>query len=56
MMPLEQLASKLQLPVPYALLLIATAVRDRQQTELVDLLPHAQRYINELAAMTFDEF
>ena len=51
--PLQQLADKLKLSQERALLLLATAARDRQQTEVSAFLPHAQRYINELAAMTF---
>ena len=56
MVPLEQLANRLRLSQERASLLLAAAVRDRQQTEQSDFLPHAQRYINELAAMTFDDF
>ena len=54
--PLEQLADKLKLSQERALLLLATAVRDRQQTEVSSFLPHGQRYIDELAALTFNDF
>ena len=56
MVPHEQLLARLNLSQEKALLLLATAVRDRQQTDPADFLPHAQRYINELAKMTFTDF
>ena len=53
---LEQLGAKLHVSQEKALLLLATAVRDRQQADVSAFLPYAQRYINELAAMTFSDF
>ena len=53
---LEQLGAKLHVSQERALLFLATAVRDRQQADVSAFLPYAQRYINELAAMTFVDF
>ena len=53
---MEQLGAKLQLSQDKALLFLAAAVRDRQQADVSAFLPYAQRYINELAAMTFSDF
>ncbi len=56
--PLAQLSDKLKVSQDRAMILLAKAVFNRQQTEespfLSAFLPHAQRYINELAAMTFN--
>ena len=52
---LEQLGAKLHVSQERALRLLATAVRDRQQADVSAFLPYAQRYINELAAMTCDD-